>query len=184
MSKGVRFITSSAMIAAMYVVLTLIAGAMGLASGTIQFRLSEALCILPAFNPAAIPGLAIGCIIANMVSGCIVVDTVFGSLATLLAALCTFFIGRAFRVGKTEKLRIGAVILAPLPAVLFNAAIIPFVLYYGYQVRDVFGITGAAPVIIGLSVLTVGIGELVICYVLGVPLMYAVNRIGKKVKIF
>ena len=180
MKKEIRFITTAAMIAALYAALTM--ALWEISSAGIQFRLSEALCVLPAFTPAAIPGLTIGCAVANIFGGTWV-DVVFGSLATLLAAICTYFVGRAFRVGKTDKVRLGAMILAPLPPVLFNAAIIPFVLYYGYGIVSAFGVTDRRAVL-GLHALTVGAGEAAVCYVLGLPLMDAVNRIGKKGDLF
>lgn len=80
------------MIAALYVVLTYITNLLGLASGTIQVRFSEALCILPVFTPAAIPGLFIGCLISNLITGGIIWDIIFGSIATLLGALGTYFL--------------------------------------------------------------------------------------------
>ena len=180
MKEKIRFITTGAIIAALYAALTM--ALWEISSAGIQFRLSEALCVLPAFTPAAIPGLTIGCAIANMIGGTWV-DVVFGSLATLLAALCTYFLGRTFRVGKTEKLKPAAALLCPLPPVLFNAAIIPFVLYFGYGITSAFGVEGAAPVLL-IHAATVGAGEAAVCYVLGVPLMLAVNRIGKKVNLF
>ena len=91
-NKGVVFIVQAAMIAALYVVLTMIANALGLSSYSIQIRFSEALCILPFFTPAAIPGLWLGCLIANLMTGAIIWDIIFGSIATLLGAV---EIGRA-----------------------------------------------------------------------------------------
>ena len=180
MQKEIRFITTAAMIAALYAALTM--ALWEISSAGIQFRLSEALCVLPAFTPAAIPGLTIGCAVANMIGGTWV-DVVFGSLATLLAAVCTYFIGRAFRAGKTDRLSVGSLILSPLPPVLFNAAVIPFVLYYGYGAVAVFGVTDRLAVL-GLHALTVGAGEAAVCYVLGIPLMIAVNRIRKNADLF
>ena len=87
---SVLFVTQAAVIAAMYVVLTFVSSSMGLASGEIQIRLSEMLVILPAFTPAAIPGLFLGCLLSNLLTGCTVIDIVFGSLATLVAALLSY----------------------------------------------------------------------------------------------
>ena len=81
-NKKVLFAVQAAMIAALYVVLTYITNLLGLASGTIQVRFSEALCILPVFTPAAIPGLFIGCLISNLITGGIIWDIIFGSIAT------------------------------------------------------------------------------------------------------
>ena len=94
MSRKTLNLTWAALIAALYVVLTFIANAAGLASGAIQVRLSEMLTIMPMFTWAAVPGLTIGCVLANLLTGCAVWDVVFGSLATLLGALGTYYIGR------------------------------------------------------------------------------------------
>lgn len=175
-NKSVKFTVTAAVIAALYAVLTMVMWET--ASGAIQFRLSEALCVLPAFTPAAVPGLFIGCMIANIMGGTWV-DVVFGSLATLLAAFCSYLIGRAFKVRTSEKLPVGALTLVPLPPVILNALIIPFVLYYGYGFKDAFGYTETAAVL-GLDALTVGAGEAAVCYIIGVPLMIFVHKMLKK----
>ena len=107
--KKTHFITHAALIAALYVVLTYVANSLGLASGAIQVRFSEALTILPFFTPAAIPGLFVGCILSNSLTLCVIWDTIFGSIATLLGAIGTY----ALRKHKW---------LAPLPPVLSNSA--------------------------------------------------------------
>ena len=89
-NKKVLFLTQAAVIAAIYVVLTIFISAFNLASGAIQVRISEALTILPFFTPAAIPGLAIGCLLSNLLTGAAGYDVVFGSLATLLGAVGTY----------------------------------------------------------------------------------------------
>lgn len=116
-------ITQGAMIAALYVVLTWVANALGLANGAIQVRFSEALCILPIFTPAAIPGLFVGCLLANILNGCVIWDIIFGSLATLIGAFGTYFLR------KTK-------FVFTLPPVIANAVIVPFVLRYAYGVGD------------------------------------------------
>ena len=147
------------MIAALYVVLTWVASALGLASGAIQVRLSECLTILPVFFPAAVPGLTVGCVLANLLTGCAALDVVFGSLATLLGALGT----RALR--KRPK-------LAWIPPVVSNMLIVPLVLMYVYQVPDVSvtvpftGITLSGSGFLPLMI-TVGIGEVISCGILG-----------------
>ncbi len=150
---NIRFITYAAIIAAMYTVLTLIASAMGLSSGAIQVRLSEALTVLPLLTPAAIPGLTVGCLISNLITGCIPVDVAFGTLATLIGAVGTRYLGRIHPV------------LAPVPPILANTLIVPWVLKYGY------GISGGIPYFMA----TVGAGEIISCGVLGLILLYSIK---------
>ena len=111
-NKKVLFLTQAAVIAAIYVVLTIFISAFNLASGAIQVRISEALTILPFFTPAAIPGLAIGCLLSNLLTGAAVYDVVFGSLATLLGAVGTYLL-------RKHKF------LCTLPPVIANMVIIP-----------------------------------------------------------
>ena len=118
-NKKVLFIVQAALIAAIYVALTYLSSIAGLASGTIQVRISEALCILPVFTTAAIPGLWLGCFLANMLTGGIPVDVVCGSIATLIGAFGTY----ALRKHKFA---------CTWPPVIANMVIVPFVLRYGY----------------------------------------------------
>ena len=143
-SKRVTFITQAAMIAAIYVVLTMFVSALNLASGAIQIRISEALTVLPAFTPAAIPGLFVGCLISNLMSGCLPLDVVFGSLATLLGA-CGSFLLRKWKWA------------VPVPPILSNVLIVPLILTYVYH------IPGGIP----YFMITVGIGQIISCGVLG-----------------
>ena len=161
-SSSILYITYAAIIAAMYTVLTLIAASMGLSSGAVQIRLSEALTVLPLLTPAAIPGLTIGCLISNLITGCIHVDVVLGTTATLIGALGTRYLGRIHPV------------LASVPPILSNMLIVPWVLKYGY------GIDGGIPYFMA----TVGVGEVISCGVLGLILLYAVKdrRIFKETR--
>lgn len=152
MNRTKRMVRGS-LIAALYVTLTLVSSAFGLSSGVIQLRLSEALCILPYFCPEAIPGLFIGCLLANFLSSALPLDILFGSLATLLGAIGA----RALRRHP---------FLVPLPTVLANAAIIPLVLIYVYGVPDAY------PFIL----FTVTLGEVLSVYVLGLPLLYTLEK--------
>ena len=152
-NKKVLRITQAAMIAAIYVVLTVFVSAFNLASGAIQVRISEALTILPVFTPAAVPGLFLGCLISNLVTGCMPLDVVFGSLATLIGACGTY----ALRKHKW---------LAPLPPIIANTIIVPFVLRYVYLAE------GTIP----FFMLTVGIGEVISCYLLGSILHRVLDR--------
>ena len=140
-------ITQGAMIAALYVVLTWVANALGLANGAIQVRFSEALCILPIFTPAAIPGLFVGCLLANILNGCVIWDIIFGSLATLIGAFGTYFLR------KTK-------FVFTLPPVIANAVIVPFVLRYAYGVGDAHW----------YLVATVAAGEIISVCILGMIL--------------
>ena len=151
-SGKVLFIAQAAMIAAIYVVLTLIGASFSY--GEVQVRISEALPILPAFTPAAIPGVFLGCLISNILGGCILPDIIFGSLATLIGAVFTWM------------LRNKSKYLAPLPPIIANVLVVPFVLKYGYMV----------PLPIPFMLLTVGIGEVISCGVLGLILYTALNR--------
>ena len=152
-NKKAYFITQAAVIAALYVVLTLFINAFDLASGAIQVRISEALTILPYFTPAAVPGLFIGCLLSNFMTGAAIWDIIFGSLATLIGAIGTYLL----RKWKW---------CAPLPPILSNTIIIPFVLTYAY------GIPGGIP----FFMLTVGAGEVLSCGVLGMILLFALQR--------
>ena len=160
MNSKIKYITHGAAIAAIYVVLTLVANAFGLANAAIQIRISEALTVLPYFTPVAIPGLFVGCILSNILTGCLPLDTVFGSLATLLGALGTYFISRKLKHNKTAQW------LAPVPPIVANTLIVPFVLAYVYK------FDGS----ILYFMLTVGIGELISCGFLGLVLLYALNE--------
>lgn len=149
----VHFMTQAAMIAAIYVVLTLFVSAINLASGAIQVRISEALTVLPAFTPAAIPGLFLGCFISNLITGCLPMDVVFGSLATLLGAVGTYLLRKQKRA-------------VPIPPILANTFIVPFVLAYVYH------FPGGVP----YFMLTVGIGEIISCGIIGMLLYNVLTK--------
>ena len=150
------FVSQAALIAALYVVLTLLANALGLANYAIQLRFSEALTILPFFTPAAIPGLCLGCLISNLLTGAILWDIIFGSLATLLGAVGTYLLRRCKW-------------LAPLPPIVANTLIVPMVLYFAYH------IPGSIP----YFMLTVGLGEILSCGVLGILLLLLLQKYKK-----
>ncbi len=136
-NNKVLFMTQAAMIAAIYVVLCLVFEP--ISYGAIQTRVAEALTVLPFFTPAAIPGLFVGCLIGNILGGAVLPDIIFGSLATLIGAVCTW------------KLRDQKHWIAALPPVVANICIVPFVLRYAYGVM----------LPIPLMMLTVGIGEVI-----------------------
>ena len=147
-------LVTGGMIAALYVVLTVLAAQFNLASGAIQVRFSEALTILPVFTVAAVPGLTVGCVLANLLTGCAAWDVVFGSVATLIGAVGT-------RLLKDKPL------LAWIPPVLSNMAIIPIILIKVYAVPDAWW----------FLVLTVGAGEVLSCGVLGLLLWKSLKSI-------
>ncbi len=151
-NKNTAFLTQAAMIAAAYVVLTLLFRPISF--GEIQVRISEALTILPLFTPAAVPGVFVGCLIANIIGGAILPDIVFGSLATLIGAVFTY------------RLKELNPFLGPIPPIVSNTIIVPFVLFYGYGVN----------LPIPFLMLTVGIGEVLSCGVLGLLLYTALKR--------
>ncbi len=140
-------------IAAIYVVLTLVSAAVGLSGGVIQFRLSEALTVLPVFTGAAVPGLFIGCAIANLVTGALPWDVAIGSLATLIGAYLTY------RFRNRPK-------LAPVFPILSNGLIVPFVLKYVYTFPGSYW----------YFFLTVTAGETVCCGLFGYLLYRALSR--------
>lgn len=166
-SRKTRFLAVGAVIAALYAVLTYVAAAVNLAYGPVQFRFSEALTVLPVFTPAAVPGLALGCFIANLGSPLGVVDWVFGTGATLLAAVGTWLV-------KDIQVK-GLPLLAPLPPVLANVLLVGFELSC-LSSTGAFALGNFTWAAYGASALSVGIGELAICYVLGLPLILALRR--------
>ena len=156
--KQILFIVHAAVIAALYVVLTVLAAGFDLASGAIQVRFSECLTVLPFFTPAAIPGVTIGCFLANIITGGMPQDVIFGTLATLIGALGTYLLrGNRF--------------VCTLPPVVSNAVIIPFILKYAY------GLDGA----LWFFALTVGIGEIITCVIFGQILITALVPIRHRV---
>ena len=157
MNKKVLYLTYAAVIAALYVVLTFVCNAFGLASQAIQVRFSEALTILPYFTPAAVPGLFVGCLLSNIMTGGALPDIVFGSLATLIGAVLT----RKLRKYKW---------MAPLPPIVANAILIPPVLLFAYGIKPLW-----------FSFVTVTIGEIISCGVLGMLLLFSLQKYAKRI---
>lgn len=158
-AMSLRKLVFSAVVAAIYAALTMLLAP--ISYGEIQFRLSEALCVLPFFFPCTAWGLFVGCLIANLLSPVGILDIVFGSLATLLAGLCSAGIGRLGRGW-------GHCVLACLMPVVFNALIVGAVIAYSVT-GSLFSGAGAAA--FGVIALEVGFGELVVMFALGLPLM-------------
>ncbi|NLO86511.1 MAG: QueT transporter family protein [Clostridiales bacterium] len=145
-----RNLCISAIIAALYTALTLAFQAISF--GAVQFRISEALTLLPVVLPQAVPGLAIGCLLSNLLAGANIYDVVFGTLATMTAAVMTW------------RIR-GSVWVRALPPVLCNAVIIGLVITYAYGVPTLW-----------LNMLTVGLGQAVVCFALGVPMVKLLEK--------
>ena len=137
-----QFMVYAAMIAAIYTVLTMVFAPISF--GPIQFRISEILCILPLFTPAAIPGLFIGCLLSNFLCGAAMLDVIFGSIATLIGAVGSYLI-------RKHKWAVC------IPPILANTIIIPWVLRFAYGSEDM----------IWYAMVTVGIGEILAIGVLG-----------------
>jgi uncharacterized membrane protein len=153
-SKKTQFITEAAVIAAIYTVLVLVF--QPISYGPIQFRIAEALTILPYFTPAAVPGVTLGCFLSAVFTGADVLDMVFGSLVTLIAAILSYRL-RRFKF------------LVPLPPIIANALIIPWVLRYAYDIPDA----------IPYMMLTVGIGELLSVGILGTMLLFVLDKVKR-----
>lgn len=160
-NNSVRQLTVGAIVAALYVALTHLSNFFGLASGVIQIRLAEALSVLPLFFPGAVMGLPVGCLLANITTGCLPLDVVFGTLATGLGAAGCRLIAKSKLTTKTK------IWLAPLPNIFFNTLIVPFVLIWVYEVEEV----------LPFLFLTVGVGEILSAGVLGYAL---ITRFDKK----
>ena len=157
-TKTILFIVHSAVIAALYVVLTMIAAGFDLASGAIQVRFSECLTVLPFFTAAGIPGVTIGCFLANIITGGALPDIIFGTLATFIGSLGTYYL---------RKHRF----LCTIPPVVANAIIIPFILKYAYA------LDGA----LWFFALTVGAGEIISCVLFGQVLMTALMPVRHRI---
>ncbi len=155
-NKTVRYITTAAIIAALYTAITVLAAPISFS--VFQVRVSEALCILPFFTPAAIPGVTVGCLLANIISGAAIWDVIFGTLATLIGAVGSYLL----RKNKW---------LVPIPPILSNTIIIPWVLKLAYHLDDT----------VPFMMLTVGVGEILAIYVLGMILLLALEKAAPKI---
>lgn len=162
MNKKIINLVHGAMIAAIYAAATYFSSVFGIAYGPVQFRFSEALTVLSVLTPAAIPGLTIGCIIGNLASPFGIWDIVFGSLATLLAAITA----RALRNIRIKTLPLLSIIMP----VIFNAIIV------GAEIVFLLPGSDASLSAFAVTALEVGAGELVVCLVGGIPLYYGLNK--------
>lgn len=151
-NKKTEFISHAAVIAAIYIVLVLIFQYSSF--GPVQFRIAEALTILPYFTPAAIPGVTIGCFLSAIMTGANILDIIFGPLATLIAAILSY------------KLR-GNKFLVPIPPIVVNALVIPWVLKFAYG--------EAQPV--SIMMLSIAGGQILACLVLGLTLLFSLDKV-------
>lgn len=152
--KNTKYFIQASLIAAVYAVITILLAP--ISYGIMQVRISEALTVLPYFTPAAVPGLFMGVVIANFYGGLGILDIVFGSLATLIAAYLSYCLR-------------GKKYLVPLPPIVVNAIIIGFVLYYTF-----INTPDKAPLLVIAG--WVGLGQLIACYGLGYPLMILLDK--------
>lgn len=173
-SNKTKFITQTAIIAAVYACISF--AMFFISFGVVQYRVSEALTILPMFTAVAIPGLTLGCAISNLVAYFMgvnpagLIDAVVGSCATLIAAILSYYLGK---IGK-KWLRY---VLVPLPPVLINAVVI------GLEISIVFMGTTEMKIVL-LNCLSVFVGQLVVCYGLGIPLIRLLEKNDTYKKIF
>ena len=156
-NQKIQYITRAALIAALYVALTHLSNILGLANGAIQIRFSEALCVLPFFMPSAVPGLFVGCVIANITTGAVVWDIVFGSLATLIGAFLA------------SKLKNKWII--PIPTVIANTIIVPIIVLFCYTDNSAWSIPTYLIGVVGVFV-----GEMISAYLFGIILFSALNK--------
>ncbi len=154
------YLTRGAVIAALYVTITWLCSAVGLSSGIIQFRISEAMCILPIFMPEAVPALFIGCMLSNLLAGGVIWDIIFGSVATLIGAVGARML---------RKLPPKFIWVATIPTLIANVLILPPVLIFAYGATDAFWFIA----------LTVGVGELVCACICGTLLYFPIKKFLK-----
>ncbi|MHB1454943.1 MAG: QueT transporter family protein [Saccharofermentanales bacterium] len=176
-----RFITKAAVIAVLYAAVTMLL--MPISYGLVQFRVSEAFMLLAALTPSAIPGLFVGCILANFFGGFGFVDIAFGSIATLLAAYITYFMssrisGLDRSDDSPQRSRAGVlkVLLLPLPTIIFNGLIVGG--YLPFIIPEIRGMASNLYLVLVMCIGSVMLGEAVVTYAIGIPLYYGIRRTG------
>lgn len=153
----------AALIAALYSVITIFT--IPISYGPLQFRAAEAFNILPLFFPESIIGLTIGCFISNLFSsGNVLLDCTLGTTGTLLSALSCYFIGKCI---KNEHIK---VILGIIPTIIINAIIVPFTFLAMTELKELYF----------TELLFVGLGQLGVMVILGIPLYYSLKKIIKR----
>lgn len=165
-----RKIAVSGVIAALYVVLTL--AFQPISFYAVQFRISEALMLLPLLFPEAWIGLTVGCLLANLFGGGVPLDIIFGTVASMLAVLIVAQMGK---VSSNKIMKF----LSPLPVIVLNGVIVGVVITFCYPGEGFFELSDAAKTgVMFLNMLTVALGETAVCYVLGVPLLFTLSKTG------
>ena len=167
--KRLLWLCSAGLIAALYVALTYLAMALGLDKNAIQVRFSESLCVLAFFTPAAIPGMTIGCLLANILTGCAPLDILLGPVATFIGAMGAYLIGKTGQ-GKVAK------VLCTLPNIISNTVIVPFIIYVCYTDPSEKTLS-----LIPFFALTVFIGEVISSGVLGSILLFSSEKTLRKI---
>lgn len=161
-------ITQAALIAAAYAVLTIAFAPISF--GLVQFRISEAFMLIAALTPTAIPGLFIGCILANLYGGFGIIDIIFGSVATLLAALVTFYCSNLIPA-RMQKIK---PFLLPIPTIVFNGIIVGG--YLPFVIPEIRNMASSLPLVLAMTIGSVMIGELVVTYIIGIPLYIGMKK--------
>lgn len=162
------WITTAAIIAAMYVALTFVSMAFGLDKNAIQVRFSETLIVIAFFTPAAIPGLTLGCFLANILTGCALLDIFLGPVATFIGAM------GAYLISKAPKRRIGR-FLCTIPNILANTVIVTFVCIVCYTAPDARSVA-----LVPFYGVTVFLGEVISSGILGTLLLLALEKNGAR----
>ena len=172
-------LVQASVIAALYVVLSLLTYQFSYLQ--IQCRVAEALCMTIAYTPAGVWGVTIGCLLTNIFGGN-PLDMIFGTLATLIAAFLTLPIAKMLKKKYGDKPDIKHSLLIPIPTVLVNTVIIPFVLYFGYGITEMGSATGRTSVLL-LMALSIFAGEAISCFIFGPIIIAVLNRIRGRLKL-
>jgi uncharacterized membrane protein len=171
MKFTIRQITQASVIAAAYLVLTLLFAPISF--GLIQFRIAEALMLLSAITWAAIPGLFVGCLLANLIGGGLgIVDVLFGSIATLAAAIATYALSKKKMV-LPQKIKI---FILPVPTILLNGIIVGS--YLPFLIPEIRSLSDGFGIVLMISIGSVMLGEAVVTVGLGIPLYLGMKRTG------
>lgn len=165
--QRVRFLCTASLFAALYVALTYVAMAFGLHNGVIQIRFSEALVALAFVTPAAIPGLTVGCVLANLLTGCNIFDVFIGPVATLIGTLGAYYLGR--RQGRVAKW------ICTIPNILANTVVVTLICYFCYTAPS-----AQTPSVIPFYAVTIFLGEVISSGILGTALLQSSYRLLKR----